>query len=383
MSGVVKSKKRMLVVSNMWPDQAHPSSGIFVKRFVDQAELLEWNCDLAVMRTSDKRIAKACRYIAFYAVSFLKALFHCYDIVYIHYPSFSAPAVLLANRIKQFKIIVNVHGSDVLPISRSQQKMHRFTEMALERAERVVVPSEYFADIVRKKYGLHASKVFAYPSGGVDQNVFHPLSGSRVERIKTELGLKPDLITVCFAGRITEGKGWDTYLKAVAEVFSRGRQLNALLIGSGDQDAQCTNLVDELGLGSTVVRLGLQPQERLCELYNVSDVFVFPGRRNESLGLVALEAMACGTPVIASDFAAPKYYVKDGLNGIKTPVGDSVALADAMESLLSNRSRLASLVEGALSEAQHYTTGTIISKLESILDRSCEKASWTVHDDSD
>ena len=64
MSGVVKSKKRMLVVSNMWPDQAHPSSGIFVKRFVDQAELLEWNCDLAVMRTSDKRIAKACRYIA-------------------------------------------------------------------------------------------------------------------------------------------------------------------------------------------------------------------------------------------------------------------------------------------------------------------------------
>ena len=353
--GSDSKNKTMLVVSNMWPDKAHPSSGVFVMRFVNQAEAIGWRCDLAVMHSPNNKFDKILKYLAFYAISFLKALLCCYDVVYIHYPSFSAPAVLLASRIRNFRVFVNVHGSDVLPVSASQRKMHKYTEAALMCAEKVVVPSEYFAGIVREKYGLDTDNIYVYPSGGIDPGVFHPLPEARIEEVKAELGLDPDLMTVCFAGRITEGKGWDTYLKAVAEVFSRGRRLNILLIGSGDQDAECAALVKRLGLDGIVARMGLQPQERLCELYNTADVFAFPGRRSESLGLVAIEAMACGTPVIASDFAAPKFYVKDGVNGIKIPVGDYVALAEALESLASDRALCESLAEGALDEARRYS----------------------------
>lgn len=364
--GSDSKNKTMLVVSNMWPDKAHPSSGVFVMKFVNQAEALGWRCDLAVMHSPDCKFDKVLKYFAFYVTSFLKALLHCYDVIYIHYPSFSAPAILLARRIKYFRVFANVHGSDVLPVKASQRKMHKYTEATLMCADKVVVPSEYFAAIVQEKYGLDADRVSVYPSGGIDPEVFHPLPEARIMEIKAELGLDPSLMTVCFAGRITEGKGWDTYLEAVAEVFSRGRRLNVLLIGSGDQDAECAVLVNRLGLDDVVVRMGLQPQERLCELYNAADVFAFPGRRSESLGLVAIEAMACGTPVIASDFAAPKYYIKDGVNGIKIPVEDYAALAEALESLASDRTLRESLAGGALDEARRYSsrnTGELLSKI--------------------
>lgn len=385
MIGNTNSNKRgMLVVSNMWPDETHPSFGIFVKRFVDQAESLGWDCDLAVLCSSDSKVGKVCGYLSFYASSFCKALFGRYDITYIHYPSFSAPAVLLARRIKKFKVIANVHGSDVLPVSARQRKMHRYTEMALACADRVVVPSEYFSGIVLEKYGLDAGRVFVYPSGGVDSEIFHPLPANRIESLKTELGLDHDLMTVCFAGRITEGKGWDTYLEAVAEIFSRGQRLNVLLVGSGDQDERCAALMGELGLDAgSIVRMGLQPQERLCELYNVADLFVFPGRRSESLGLVAIEAMACGTPVIASDYAAPRYYVKDGFNGVKVPKGDSGALADAMEALASNPIALRRLAEGALKEAERYSVRSVITTLAEILNEPCEDMLRMENDDAE
>lgn len=364
--GSDSKNKTMLVVSNMWPDKAHPSSGVFVMKFVNQAEAVGWRCDLAVMHSSDGKFEKVFKYFIFYVTSFLKALLRRYDLIYIHYPSFSAPAVLLARRVKHFRVFANVHGSDVLPISASQRKMHRYTEAALKCAEKVVVPSEYFAGIVRKKYSLDADRVFVYPSGGIDPEVFHPLSKARIKKIKADFYLDPDLMTICFAGRITEGKGWDTYLEAISKVFSRGRRLNALLVGSGDQDADCAALMKKLSLDGAVVRLGLQSQERLCELYNAADVFVFPGRRSESLGLVAIEAMACGTPVIASDFAAPKFYVKDGVNGIKIPVGDPVALAEALELMASDRAFRESLAGGALDEARRYSsrnTGELLSEI--------------------
>lgn len=71
-------------------------------------------------------------------------------------------------------------------------------------------------------------------------------------------------------------------------------------------------LEKRLNVEENLIRFDLLPQEELVSIYNVSDAFIFPTRREgESLGLVAIEAMACGTPVIASDFAAPKYYVQE------------------------------------------------------------------------
>ena len=114
--------------------------------------------------------------------------------------------------------------------------------------------------------------------------------------------------------------------------------------------------------------VGLQPQTKLPDYLNQMDVFVFPTQLAESLGLVAVEAMACGCPVLASDFAAPGDYVKDGINGYKFPVGDSDTLAMLLEKMrtLSENERTA-LKEGALATAQQFATNKVTEALKKIL----------------
>ena len=361
-------KKKIVVVSNMYPDEGHPSSGIFVKKFVDLVCSAGRDCELCVMTSADTKLSKAFKYFAFYMNTFFATVRRSSDIVYVHYPSYSAAPVLLARKLRKFPLYVNVHGSDVLPINHRQERMHRFTRAAIAQAEKVIVPSEYFADVVCEKYMLDGKKVTVSPSGGVDLQTFHPLGSIELEAVKSDFGLHGDAVTLCFAGRITEGKGWDTYLYAVRELIESGMRLNALLVGSGDQDTECARLIDELGLAGLILRLGLQPQSELCRLYNAADLFVFPGSRSESLGLVAIEAMACGTPVIASDFAAPKYYIRDGENGYKIPVGDWRALANAVRSVRIDSLEYQYLREGALKTADRYSSLSVARGLEEILE---------------
>lgn len=327
------TQKSMLLISNMYPDDSHPSYGVFVKRFADQACALGWKTKLSVMHKADGKLTKILHYFSFYVRSFVKTLFEKKDIVYVHYPSHSAAPVLLARKIKRFPLYVNVHGTDVFPVSARQQRMHRYTELALRAANKVITPSEFFADVVKDKYKLDSTKVFVYPSGGIDFEVFHPLPREKIEQIKSRLKLDRSALTLCFAGRITEGKGWDTYLKAVKLVLDSGYSLNVLFVGNGDQENQCNALIGELGIFSQIVRMGLQAQEHLCELYNVSDVFVFSTKRSESLGLSAIEAMACGTPVIASRVGALKYYIDSGYNGYTVQADNPVELANIIRSI--------------------------------------------------
>lgn len=366
-----KGSGHMLLVSNMWPDELHPSNGVFVEKFFEHVKELGWSCDLVVMKKADTLARKTIGYVGFYVSSFFKSLFGKYDLVYIHYPSHSALAVLLARRLKKFTFVANVHGSDVLPVNMRQKKMHKYTLASMKVADYVVTPSHYFKEVVCEKYNLPRNSVFVYPSGGIDPRVFHLLSKKKVAEIQKSLGIDPNIPTICFAGRITEGKGWDTYLNAVSCVLKTGKQLNVLLVGSGDQDAECATLMTKLGLKDSIIRLGLQPQRKLCELYNASDYFVFPGRRrSESLGLVAIEAMACGTPVIASDFAAPRYYVNNGVNGWKVPAGDVNALAEVLKSINTNCSEYFELRDGALETASMFFRSKISDNLNEILN-SC------------
>lgn len=359
--------RRILVISNMYPDSRHPSYGVFVKRFVEQAEDIGCEVALSVMLKADGCAKKAIAYLKFYVKTFFNVLFKNYDLVYVHYPSFSAPSALLAHRLRAFPLYVNVHGSDVLAINSQQRKMLKFTERSIRIAEKVVVPSRYFAGIVEEKYRIDPNIIEAYPSGGVDDEVFHPLSEKEISTIKRHLGMDGDALTVCFASRITEGKGWDTYLAAVKEVLDKNIKLNILLIGEGDQSPECDAMIRRLNLSERIIRLPLQSQEKLCKLYNVADIFVFPSRRSESLGLVGVEAMACGTPVIACDCGGPKDYVIPGKNGWLIPSGDSHALAQIIGLATAEKKDLEEMGRYSLALSREYSRERSRARLAEIL----------------
>lgn len=359
---------KVLVVSNMYPDEKHPTYGVFVKKFCEQLESLNISFDISVMLKSDSILQKIVRYIAFYFITFFKILFNSYDIIYIHYASHSGIPVIIASKLKKITIYTNVHGSDVAPENQKQAKMQKVTGKLLKISDKIIVPSQYFKTYVSEKYKMCSDKIFVYPSAGIDKNVFHVFDKKVINDEKNKYKITRNLLTFGMAGRISAGKGWDTFVEAIKLVKEAGYKANYLIAGSGPEDIALSKQIKDLGLENDIIRIPLLPQSKLAMYYSVLDYFVFPTKREgESLGLVAVEAMACGIPVISSDFAAPQYYVKDGINGFKFKVNDSNSLSQCIISRIKNNQNYFDLVSGSQLTAEEYSSENAKKILKNII----------------
>ena len=340
----------------MFPDKKHPNYGVFVKNYCEQLDKLDVKYDLAVMKKSDYKIFKLLNYFIFYTVSFFKTLFGKYDLVYVHYASYSSVAVLLADKIKPVKIFTNVHGSDVIPENKRQEKMQYYTKCILKRSEKIIVPSEYFKDVVSQKYEINKNKIFVSPSGGVNKKVF--FSENRSD--------ERECFTLGYVGRISHKKGWDVLIKACAKLNFK---YSLMIVGDGIEKARMLDMIEEYNIQNCVNIKSFLSQEELRKVYNEMDIFIFPTEREgESLGLVALEAMACGTPVIASNYAAPGKYVVDGYNGFKFEVGNEYDLAEKIcQFKFLTEKEKKDLIEGAKETAALFSEENTLQSMKSVL----------------
>jgi D-inositol-3-phosphate glycosyltransferase len=222
-------------------------------------------------------------------------------------------------------------------------------------------------------YGADTSKISVVPAG-VDTELFHPRDREQVRR---ELGL-PDLDTpiLLFVGRIERLKGIDTLLESVA-VVSRtcaGRHLKVLIVGGGGQteeeNAELHRVVElhrELNLEDQVEFVGSKPQELLPLYYSAADITVMPSHY-ESFGLVAVESMASGTPVIASNVGGLSYTVRDGETGFLVREENHFALAEQVHLLLKNPELRLRMGEQAMQHAQQYSWRNIAGQIVDIYD---------------
>lgn len=359
---------KILVVSNMYPNDEYPSYGVFVKRFCQQLETIGIDYDKSVMLKSGSKIKKIITYIKFYCLTVIKILLKKYDLVYIHYASHSGIPVLFARRLKKFSIYTNVHGSDVVPENSKQEKFQKYTNQLMKISERIIVPSDYFKDYVSGKYSVDKEKLYVYPSAGVNAEVFHPYKEEEKKEKMKSLGLEEKYTYVGFVGRISYGKGWDTFVKAASIVGQKRPEVRFIIVGSGPDREKLNALIDESGIESSIIRYDLLPQKELADLYNILSVFIFPTEREgESLGLVSVEAMACGVPVIASDYAAPKYYIQESLNGFKFEKANYKELAEKINLYLNcDDSKQREIRQNALKVSKSYLTTEIESLLKSI-----------------
>ncbi len=134
----------------------------------------------------------------------------------------------------------------------------------------------------------------------------------------------------------------------VVRVFARiaeAMDARLVLVGDGPEVGRCCDLAEELGVRDRVLFLG--NQESVVELLSVADLFLLPSEQ-ESFGLAALEAMACGVPVIASDAGGLSEVVVDGETGYLCPVGDVAAMAEGAIHLLRDEAELAAFREAAV-----------------------------------
>ena len=364
---------KILVVSNMYPSDKYPSYGTFVKTFCNQLSSLGIKYDISVMKKANSKPHKLINYFKFYSGTFFKCLFNNYDVVYVHYVSHSSLPVLAAKKIKKgINIFANVHGSDVVPENDKQEKMQKYTKETLEKSSRVIVPSNYFKEYVIKKYGLEDKKIKVYPSGGVNSQIFHPFTNLKKEELikKLKLPLAPNLPTFGMVGRISFKKGWDTFLEAINIVEEEGIKANFLIVGDGPEKKKMVQMIKKLNLEDKIILMNSQSHQQLAYIYNLIDFFVFPTKREgESLGLVGIEALACGTPVIATDFAAPKYYIKNGYNGFKFSKENYKNLAKVIKNCANlTEKEYINLVHNSIIAAEPYMSKNIELKLKQIIE---------------
>jgi D-inositol-3-phosphate glycosyltransferase len=187
-------------------------------------------------------------------------------------------------------------------------------------------------------------------------------------------------------GRIEPLKGIDTLIRAVALLAERRPawrdSLTALVVGGGGEGDRAAwnaeqrrldTLRRELGVADEVRFLGARPQEQLPLLYGAADIVTMPSHY-ESFGMVALEGMACGRPVVATAAGGPALIVEDGVSGLLTPPGDAPALAEHLERLLVDDALRAEMGAAARRQAARYGWPAVTCSVMRVYRETLERA---------
>lgn len=264
-----------------------------------------------------------------------------FDVLHIHEPV--APSLsVLACWAARGPIVATAHSS--VERSRALVTAYYVAQTALEKVAALIAVSE------------HARRTVVDHLGG--DAVLIP-NGVRVDHFRNVEPLRDwGVPTVLFLGRIDEPrKGLQVLLEAMVGVLKVHPDAKVLVVGPGDSQEMLEEAPESVR--ESIVYLGRLSEEDKARALASADIYVAPNTGGESFGIVLLEAMAAGTPVVASDLEAFVRVLDNGRAGITFPVGDSTALAAVLSDVLGNPQERAQMSERGTARAWLYDWGTV------------------------
>lgn len=207
---------------------------------------------------------------------------------------------------------------------------------------------------------------------GVNTKKFKPTSKNKV--ILKNLKLRQHTPTVVAVGRLVAKKGFVYLIEAMQEVLQKVPQAKLVLVGDGDERKRLEKRTRELEISDSVVFAGTIPYDQLSKYYNLADVFVMPSIRDESGNIDAspvamMEAMSCGTPVVATKFSGSSDLIEAGKTGYLVKEKDSKAIARSVVELLALRGRQRTRQEIGSVAQQNFSTEAVARKYIEVFDR--------------
>jgi L-malate glycosyltransferase len=285
------------------------------------------------------------------------------EILHVHYAIPHATTAYLAREMlkgeRPLRVITTLHGTDITLVGQ-ESSFYGITKFSIEQSDEVTAVSSYLRDETYRAFGCVSCDVRVIPNF-VNLNEYRPVDGAVRSSVAPE-GTK----VITHVSNFREVKR----VKDVVRVFARIRRAmpaTLIMVGDGPDRVDAENEARELGVGNDVRFLGRL--DSVASLLQATDLFVLPSQ-TESFGLAALEAMACGSPVVASRAGGLPEVVDDGVSGILEPVGSVEAMGRRAVELLRDEARHATMRSAAIAKAREFSADRIVPMYEALYDEA-------------
>ncbi len=308
--------------------------------------------------------------LAFPTIKELKKIFQeeKIDVVHIILPMSGAIVAIKAAKALGIKIVAHSHSQpenlfmDMPKIIQPalSNLWNRWLAWVYGKSEVLIYPSEMARTLLEKLNNKNHPSVVI--SNGIDLKEFKPMAiGDFYERFN----IPPEKVKLLFVGRLFPEKSIDTLIKAIPYIIKKYPDIHVMLVGGGHQRSKLEKLAENLGVDKYITFLGLVSEEDKILAYNACDIFVLPSLA-ELEGMVVLEAMACGKPILVADakMSASRYFV-DG-NGFLFKAKDHEDLARQALKLITDIDLRKKMGEKSLQDIQKYDIHKSAELLEEV-----------------
>ena len=281
------------------------------------------------------------------------------DVLHVHYAIPHATTAWLAREMlgaaHPLKVITTLHGTDITLVGQ-EESFHAITKFSIERSDAVTAVSEFLKEETVRTFGCTQCRISVIPNF-VNLHEYRPVEVRQREGI-----CPPEHKLITHVSNFREVKR----VKDVVRVFARIRRTmpaTLVMIGDGPERDDAEREARELSVAADVRFLGRI--DTVAPLLQQSDLFVLP-TQSESFGLAALEAMACGVPVVGSRAGGLPEVIEDGVSGILEPPGSVEAMGRRASELLRDPARHRAMAAAAVERARHYDADRIVPMYESL-----------------
>lgn len=289
-----------------------------------------------------------------------------FDIVHAHsYGYFVSWVTILICTIKKVPVVYTPHYADETVQYAFVKKIYDalFAGWSFRMATRVIALTKTESNILIKKFRVQSDKIVIIPNGiNLATSLSKPKSISQKKKFLATLGVKNENRNVVIVARIAKNKGHIYLLQAVEKIVN----VNLLIVGKDWGEKQ--NLIDYIQAHKmqNVYFLGNINDEQKSAILKISDVFALASIGGEAFGIVLLEAMAAGTPVVATSVGGVPDLVEDKKNGLLVPPKDSQMLSDAIVTLLEDDKLRSEISKNNLAKAQLYSWGFVSDEVNKV-----------------
>ena len=281
------------------------------------------------------------------------------EVLHVHYAIPHATTAYLAREMLNgdwpLRVITTLHGTDITLVGQ-ESSFYGITKFSIEQSDAVTAVSNYLKDETYRAFGCGTCDIRTIPNF-VNLQEYRPGDPDCRGRL-APAGHR--LIT--HVSNFREVKRVKDVIRVFARI-QRAMPATLIMIGDGPERVDAESEARELGVAEQVRFLGRI--DSVASLLQGSDLFILPSQ-TESFGLAALEAMACGSPVVASRAGGLPEVIDDGVNGILEPVGSVEAMGRRAVELLRDQERHAAMRAAAIAKAEQFSSERIVPMYEAI-----------------